>query len=161
MNKKQIIKWALGLGCILSFAGCVGETPGTVSTFTSPTTGLTGTVTNPPLYAVSPQLVNTLSNLQAEAATAGAVVSTVYPPAAPFVPLGQMLLGAVGAIITTVSAGIAYVKNQSAATHAAAANTLAEAVVNTPGAALMASQLAVKRGTSAAVATHLANNTRT
>lgn len=156
-NFRFIGKFFLPLLIVAFIAGCATEQPPVVISSPNPVAGLPPIViTNPPVYAEPPALVNTLSNIQAETAAFAPTVGALVPPAAPFIPLGQALLAAVCGIITTVSTGIAYVKNSQAQSHAKAAATLAAAVVQNPSVETAATAIAANNGAASAVAIHLA-----
>lgn len=110
----------------LLLAGCVASAPHVttqpvVSSAPSPVTGLpilttnNVTVTNL-VYETSPTLAVVSSNVQTAVATYGPLVSALYPPAAPAVPLAQDVLAGVFGLIAVVSGWIAKKKNDDANT---------------------------------------------
>ena len=159
MNKIKIRLLALTAAVCLasSLSGCVASMPPTISTVTSPTTGATVTVTNPPTFIVSPSILNTESNIQAVVGTVGGVVSTLYPAAAPAATAANSLLTYIFGALFSVSTVYAAYKTQQSANHQAAAAALASVVQPNPTLAAQAITNSVANGSTATVATHLAN----
>jgi hypothetical protein len=106
---------------------------------------------------VSPTLLNTESNIQAVVGTVGGVVSTLYPAAAPAATAANSLLTYIFGTLFTVSTLFAAYKTQQSSTHQAAAAALASVVQPNPALAAQAITNSVANGSTAAVATHLAN----
>jgi hypothetical protein len=162
---KKLISLSLIVAAGILFSGCVASTPqlpvvSSVPVVTAPGVTNIVTVTNtpPPVYSVSPTLATVQSNLQAYVAAVAPVISELYPPAAPAVPLANNLLTGIFAILSVISTGVAYVKNKSANSQTAAAAALAQHIVNTqPQAVAAALTVAAANNSTAEVAQHLAN----
>ena len=95
------------------------------------------TVTNL-TYTVSPTLATVSSNVQGAVATYAPLVTTLYPPAAPVVPLAQDVLAGVFGLIAVVSGWIAKKKNDDANTQSQVAAAAVNHIVTTNPASLTA-----------------------
>ena len=143
------------------FTGCLATTPqaGVQTTISqNPITGQTVTNTVPVtnyVYSVSPQLSNIQSKVDMGIQTAAPIVSTFVPAAAPVAGLAQPLIDGAFGLIAAVSGLFAAYKNKQANAHSDAAAALAATVVAS-GQHAQALVNAAQNGSSAMVATHLA-----
>lgn len=136
--------------CAAFITGCVSKNPSSVSTSPVVTSSPSPVIGAPPIlttnevtqtnyvYSVSPSLASTSSNIQANAAVVGAVVSTLYPPAAPVVPLAQDILTGILGLIAAGSGWYANKKNNDAKTQSQAAAAMASHIVTTQPASISA-----------------------